>query len=54
MKVRAGGIISGDDYTSVGWWKGGVKQAVDEFARDKKISTVKIIGDQFLLFKSDR
>ena len=35
LKVRAGGIISGDDYTSGGWWKRGVKQAVDEFVRDK-------------------
>lgn len=53
LAVRPSGIISGDDYTSGGWWKDDVKQAVEEFVRDKKLQTVKIIDNQFLLIKSD-
>ena len=30
-KVKTGGYITGDDYSESGWWKGGVKKAVDEF-----------------------
>lgn len=52
-KVRPGGIISGDDYTTGGWWMGGVKQAVDEFVRDKKIRDLKTMGSQFLLYKPE-
>jgi len=29
-KVRPRGVIAGDDYTTGGWWAGGVKRAVDE------------------------
>ena len=30
-KMKPGGYITGDDYSPGGWWKGGVKRAVDEF-----------------------
>lgn len=30
-KVRRGGVLSGDDYTTDGWWGDGVTKAVDEF-----------------------
>jgi hypothetical protein len=32
-KIKPGGFIAGDDYGEGGWWKGGVKKAVDEFMR---------------------
>lgn len=51
MKVRPGGIVSGDDYAVEGWWEGGVRQAVDEFVKERKLDTLRIIGDQFLLTK---
>lgn len=29
-KLKDGGYLAGDDYAEGGWWKGGVKKAVDE------------------------
>jgi hypothetical protein len=41
------GVLAGDDYDDGGWWQGGVKRAVDEFA---ELSTwrLTIIGRQFM------
>lgn len=47
-KVKSGGIIAGDDYTSGGWWAGGVKKAVDEFARNDGANLLWILGRQFV------
>lgn len=30
-KLTPGGLLTGDDYGSFGWWEGGVQRAVDEF-----------------------
>lgn len=50
--VRPGGLITGDDYGEGGWWKGGVKRAVDEFARDcPDVELVSIRKCQFILKK---
>ena len=49
QKVRSGGYITGDDYRPDGWWKGGVKKAVDEFGwREKKVELLWIKGRQFV------
>lgn len=54
LVVRPGGVIAGDDYTAGGWWKGGVKRAVDEFVKEKNLRDVRILGNQFLIFKPGR
>jgi predicted O-methyltransferase YrrM len=51
VKVKSGGYITGDDYTDGGWWKGGVKKAVDEFARKKAVSLAEIRNRQFIFRK---
>ncbi|MBV6641983.1 MAG: class I SAM-dependent methyltransferase [Cyclobacteriaceae bacterium] len=52
-KLKAGGILCGDDYGTIGWWQGGVKKAVDEFAISQKdIKQFRIFGDQFLIQKA--
>jgi len=51
-KTRPGGYITGDDYTDGGWWKGGVKKAVDEFSQDRATELVEIRNGQFLFRKS--
>ncbi|MGF1451029.1 MAG: class I SAM-dependent methyltransferase [Opitutales bacterium] len=50
-KVKPNGIIAGDDYHDKGWWKGGVKKAVDEFVQTGKVDVVKIAHGQFILRK---
>jgi hypothetical protein len=50
-KTRPSGYITGDDYTSGGWWQGGVKRAVDEFVREKPIKLVEIRNGQFIIKK---
>ena len=47
--VKSGGFLAGDDYESTGWWKDGVKRAVDEFAG--RCAGLTVIGSQFLLKK---
>ena len=47
-KVRSGGTISGDDYAPDGWWNGGVKKAVDEFASNRDVSLAWINARQFV------
>ncbi|MDJ0600260.1 MAG: class I SAM-dependent methyltransferase [Crocosphaera sp.] len=51
-KTKSGGFITGDDYGSGGWWKGGVKQAVDEFRKRKGIKLVEICNGQFIFRKA--
>ena len=52
QKVKPGGFICGDDYTSRGWWRGGVKKAVDEFVQEYPLQSWRIIQNQFLLKKA--
>jgi predicted acyl esterase len=51
QKVKPGGYITGDDYMSGGWWKGGVKKAVDEFAKNKAVTLVELRNRQFIFRK---
>jgi hypothetical protein len=50
-KVKTGGYITGDDYGSSGWWKDGVRQAVDEFIQAGKVKVVTIKRGQYILMK---
>lgn len=50
-KVKSGGYIAGDDYGTRGWWKGGVKEAVDEFIASRKAELVFQKAGQFVLRK---
>jgi len=50
-KVKKGGYICGDDYEEGGWWKGGVKKAVDEFLQKGTVKQIKIKNKQFILEK---
>jgi hypothetical protein len=50
-KVKAGGYLAGDDYKLGGWWKGGVKLAVDEFLKNMPVELVEIRSQQFILRK---
>jgi Methyltransferase domain len=45
--VAENGVLAGDDYGDAGWWAGGVKRAVDEFASQGWI--LSLIGEQFQL-----
>jgi hypothetical protein len=50
QKVKAGGIVAGDDYTNVNaWWKDGVPKAVDEVIRRGLYSPIEIRKNQFVL-----
>lgn len=51
LKTRSGGLITGDDYSEGGWWAGGVKKAVDEFADRKLARLVEIRHGQFIFRK---
>jgi hypothetical protein len=48
-KVRPGGYLAGDDYFDGGWWKGGVKRAVDEFIDRPGCEVVSLDASQFVL-----
>ena len=50
-KVKVGGYITGDDYALKGWWNGGVKKAVDEFADTMECDRVLFKRNQFILRK---
>ena len=50
-KIKAGGIITGDDYGPGSWWAGGVKRAVDELGWDDSVKLLWIEGTQFLFRK---
>jgi hypothetical protein len=47
-KTKVGGWVTGDDYMDGGWWDGGVKKAVDEFAKTPAAELVEIRHNQFL------
>lgn len=51
-KVKRGGYITGDDYTTEGWWKEGVRKAVDEIIATGLVKKVKIANGQFVLRKN--
>ena len=46
--VHPGGLITGDDYAEGGWWEGGVKRAVDEFAITAPVRQVEIRNGQYV------
>jgi hypothetical protein len=50
-KVKRRGYLTGDDYENQGWWQGGVKKAVDEFAAKGSVEVVNIAEGQFALRK---
>jgi hypothetical protein len=50
-KLKAGGVLCGDDYGPGGWWEGGVKQAVDEAGWRVDLALEWLIGTQFFLRK---
>jgi len=50
-KLKVGGYLTGDDYTEGGWWKGGVKKAVDEFVTSYNVQSIEIRNGQFILKK---
>lgn len=51
-KVKAGGYLAGDDYGEGGWWEGGVKRAVDEFASTSRAELLWVEQGQFCLKKT--
>jgi len=53
QKVKLGGYITGDDYIEGGWWEGGVKKAVDEFANNQSVHLVEIFNGQFIFRKNN-
>lgn len=50
-KVKAGGLVTGDDYADGGWWDGGVKRAVDELAASGSARLVLIRNGQYIFEK---
>jgi len=48
-KVKAGGLVMGDDYGARGYWEGGVTRAVDEFIRSEGCDVVMLEANQFVL-----
>ena len=50
-KTKAGGLITGDDYAEGGWWQGGVKKAVDEFAADEAVQLLQLQNGQYVFQK---
>jgi hypothetical protein len=49
-KVKAGGLLAGDDYGVNGWWRDGVTRAVNEFASGTGLK-LRTRGTQFILRK---
>lgn len=48
-KVRAGGLVIGDDYGVEGWWKNGVTKAVDEVLRESPVSLLDVQANQYVI-----
>jgi hypothetical protein len=48
-KLRAGGVLAGDDYGLEGWWKDGVTRAVDEFVAKGAATIELVVHRQFAL-----
>ena len=51
-KTKVGGLITVDDYGEGGWWAGGVKKAVDEFAKGNSAELIEIRNGQFIFRKT--
>ncbi len=51
-KVRPGGFVTGDDYREGGWWDGGVKRAVDEFAERHDVELLELRNGQYVFRKA--
>lgn len=51
-KVKRGGLVTGDDYTTGGWWSGGVKKAVDEYAQ-KDVGTLLTLKNSQFIFRKN-
>lgn len=52
-KIRAGGLICGDDYVLGRWWKDGVVRALHEFIASHQVIIKRLVGSQFMLQKLD-
>lgn len=50
-RVKKGGLITGDDYGTPGWWKDGVTKAVEDFVASGKGQKVEIWDHNFVLRK---
>ncbi len=50
-RTKVGGLIAGDDYRDGGWWDGGVKRAVDEFAGNAFVELIHLDTGQFAFRK---
>jgi hypothetical protein len=50
-KLRAGGLLAGDDYGLPGWWDDGVTRAVDELLAAGGYEIVTLAANQFVLRK---
>lgn len=48
-KVRAGGLVIGDDYGAEGWWENGVSKAVDEAIHGNPAELVDIQAGQYVI-----
>ncbi|MEM9046469.1 MAG: class I SAM-dependent methyltransferase [Pseudomonadota bacterium] len=48
-KVRAGGLIIGDDYGAEGWWRNGVTKAVDEALQANPAELLDIQASQYVI-----
>jgi len=53
-KLKAGGLLAGDDYGLPGWWQDGVTRAVDEFVPGAGYEVVTLAANQFVLRKPSR
>jgi hypothetical protein len=50
-RLRAGGLLAGDDYGLPGWWEDGVTRAVDDLLATGGYETVTLAANQFVLRK---
>jgi len=50
-KLKAGGLLAGDDYGLPGWWEDGVTRAVDELVAGGSYEVVALAANQFVLRK---
>ena len=51
IKLKVGGLITGDDYGPGNWWEGGVKRAVDELGWNNSVKLLWIENTQFVFEK---
>ncbi len=50
-KVKTNGYITGDDYSTKGWWDDGITRAVDELVYKGSVKLIEIKNNQFVLKK---